>query len=129
TKGVINMKNTNLRQIPKTLKNIDNILLWKAVEKENGRISKVPRSYLNAPINVKLQENTTDYETVLQALENAPHKFSGIGFSLLDSGVTNENGERLTFLDIDDKLSDPFIELLKGKTYIEYSPSGNGLHA
>ena len=128
SKGVINMENINLRQIPETLKDIDNFLLWKAVEK-NGRISKVPRSYLNAPINIKQQENTTDYETVLQALENAPHKFSGIGFSLLDSGVTNDNGERLTFLDIDDKLSDPFIELLKNKTYIEYSPSGNGLHA
>lgn len=131
SKGVINMENTNLRQIPETLKNIDNFLLWRKEQLPDGRISKKPSNYAGANLTGFLDNPDVlhNFKNIEIALDTAGGAVDGIGFSLLKDGVTNDTGKRLFFYDIDGTVNDPIIDVLKNKTYIEYSPSGNGLHA
>lgn len=125
------MENTNLRQIPETLKNIDNFLLWRKEELPDGRISKKPSNYAGANLTGFLDNPDVlhNFKDIEKALDAAGGGVDGIGFSLLKDGVTNDEGKRLFFYDIDGTVNDPIIDVLKDKTYIEYSPSSNGLHA
>lgn len=121
--------NINFNNIPSALKNIDNFLIWKEEQRgDNEKPTKVPYSFSNIPINVKEQSNLNSFQSTVDYYKDNKD-VAGIGFSIVDGGITNDKGERLTFFDIDNTLDDPLIELLKNKTYIEVSPSGNGLHA
>ena len=125
------MENINLKHIPKTLKNIDNFLLWRKEQLPDGRISKKPSNYAGGNLTGFLDNPDAlhNFKDIEKALDAAGGGVDGIGFSLLKDGVTNDTGKRLFFYDIDGTVNDPIIDVLKDKTYIEYSPSGNGLHA
>lgn len=118
----------NFNNVPNELKKEHNFLMWREEQRENGKISKKPTTYAGGDFNPLDKDKLYSFEDVQSALEVATN-VSGIGFSLLNNGVTNDEGKRLFFYDIDDTLNDPIIDVLKDKTYIEYSPSGNGLHA
>ncbi len=111
----------NFENIPKYLKDNAKWGCWK-YEVKNGRKTKIPKNPItnkNAKVNNPL--DFIDYKQVIEHID----KYDGVGIRVsgdivaVDIDHCYENG----------KMSDFALEIISKfpKSYIEYSPSGNGL--
>ncbi|EIJ41840.1 D5-like protein, partial [Beggiatoa alba B18LD] len=110
--------------IPKYLKERAQWVNWRYEERPNGKLSKVPFMPNGQPAKTNNANTLSPYETVQNA-----QGFNGIGFVLRE-------GDNLVCIDLDhviqpDGTIEPWakdiLDLFK-TTYIEKSPSGEGLH-
>jgi hypothetical protein len=120
----------NLENIPKELQS--NNVCWNLEKDKNGRDSKIPYNPHTAKrASVTNSESWSDLPTAIACVEK--YGFKGVGYVLTRNGgiivvdlddVLDENGNP------DDIAKAILAEIFKrcGKTYIEVSPSGRGLH-
>ncbi|WP_062148431.1 phage/plasmid primase, P4 family [Beggiatoa leptomitoformis] len=109
--------------IPKYLKQRAQWVNWAYKTRENGKQSKIPYMPNGTPAKTTDPLSLSTYE----AVQNTTG-FNGIGFVLRE-------GDNLTGIDLDHCIQDGKIEAwalavlaLFNNTYIEYSPSKQGLH-
>lgn len=116
----------NQKNIPLKLKSMSNWVLWKAMVR-NGKTTKIPFMPNNNPAKSNDPTTWNDFKTIISSHESNQH-FTGIGFCLsdnlvgidLDHIIDRATGEfKQQAQEIIDKFS---------STYIEFSPSGDGLH-
>ncbi|MDD3512393.1 MAG: phage/plasmid primase, P4 family [Synergistaceae bacterium] len=120
----------NIEGIPEALRKSARFCVWKTEERD-GRLTKVPknpRTGGGVMVNVPSTFSTFDVAVMTyRASQEKPEPFLGIGI-----GVTND----LVVIDIDHcvepngSISDFAQDVLDivGDSYIEFSPSGTGLH-
>lgn len=122
-----------LDAIPDLLKQRDQWVIWQAIPKPDGRISKVPIDRRNArPTNALDPANWLSFVQVEAAYQSG--KADGIGFVLNGEPVASDAaGQPLYLVGVDlDKVNDnldraePLLGPMRG-AYIEKSPSGYGL--
>lgn len=115
--------------LPRELTGLKQWVCWRLVpDKDGGKDKKVPfNPDTGKPASSNKPDTWTDYGTAVDALER--YGFTGLGFVFSDS-------DGLVGVDIDhcfDKETGSFNEiatavLAKQPTYVEFSPSGNGVH-
>lgn len=114
------------RTFPKEMTEVPLWLIYKLIDKGNGKFSKPPISPFTGEICSKTDEGMyTDFNRALLGVEQ--HNADGVGFVFLHGFVAidlddcfQEDG---TLTEMASDIVDHFMS-----TYIEYSPSGNGLH-
>lgn len=119
--------------IPDLLKQRDQWIIWQAIPKPDGRISKVPiSSKTGHNINAHAPQNWLSFVMAIAAYDAG--KADGIGFVLNGEPVASDAaGQPLYLVGVDlDKVNDNLAraETLLGPmrgAYIEKSPSGYGL--
>lgn len=117
----------NQDNIPHELKQKKRWLVWKAVLKENGKITKPPFRATNPSLGASTNNpaHLSDFETAFEAYKQF-EDVSGIGF-------VAEPGAGLVFIDMDDCVvdgeadDDAFSAVNAFASYTEKSPSGNGI--
>ncbi len=127
---------TDVENIPSLLKQIPHWVNWRYSE-DKGRLTKIPFSPSSfksgSPKYAKANDSKT-WGTYEQACANLDYR-TGVGFEIGDSSNGTHSG--LCCIDLDhvgDSSSGVFshkageIVGLFGDTYVEYSPSGTGLH-
>jgi len=115
--------------LPKELTELKQWVCWRLVpDKDGGKDKKIPfNPDTGKPASSNKPDTWTDYATAVDALER--YGFTGLGFVFSDT-------DGLVGVDIDhcfDKETGSFNEiamavLAKQPTYVEFSPSGNGVH-
>jgi putative DNA primase/helicase len=110
--------------LPLELRDFPAFLLWKW-EERNGKLTKVPYSPTGERGSHSDARTWTMFETA-----NATPGYDGIGFVF-------STGDPYFGLDLDSAFSEDgtlkpwaaeIVQIFTGKAYIEYSPSGKGLH-
>lgn len=118
----------NAGNIPEELKEYDQWSLWK-LEPRNERLTKVPYTVDGHYAKVNNPETWTSFDKALEAYQNNPGTYSGLGF------VLTEN-DPFTCIDFD-HVYNPITEewnqqalgeIKKLNSYTEFSPSGTGVH-
>lgn len=125
------LKLLQLKNIPQIMKALRQWLLWKSVQKEEGKKpTKVPVSVKTLQAcDVTNPENYAGFEEAYAAYQQNIDRVSGCGFAL-------SKGARITFIDIDNCLDEnsqifPWAQAIVDKfpkTFTEISQSGKGLH-
>lgn len=102
---------------------------YKAVPR-NGKITKVPVTTHNAtPIDCNNERNWLTFNDAVSAI-TTNEAITGLGFVFTENdsfvgididGCIDENGKLSS-------MAEDIVNLFKGKAYIEFSPSGKGLH-
>lgn len=97
-------------------------VLWKLMKKKDGKMTKVPISYLGNKTGASenYKDTWTNYETAISNVNK--QNANGVSF-IIPKGYF--------FLDIDHKsIESPFVKemLERFNSYVEYSQSGNGIH-
>lgn len=114
------------RTFPKEMTDVPLWLIYKLIDKGNGKFSKPPVSPFSGEVCSKTDEGMfTDFQRALIGVEM--HDADGVGFVFLHGFMA---------IDLDDcfKEDGTLNELAQdvfdhfNATYVEYSPSGNGLH-
>lgn len=118
-----------LNKLPVQITSVKQWVCYKAVPR-NGKITKVPVTLHNAtPIDCSNERNWLTFNDAVSAI-TTNKAITGLGF------VFTEN-DSFVGIDIDScidengKLSsvaEDIVNLFKGKAYIEFSPSGRGIH-
>lgn len=119
----------DFNNIPKSLKELDQWILWKFVEGDK-KPAKVPCNIHGTPFNPHDVQNHMSFQAASNAFHNSPAgRFSGIGFVF-------KKGGGLTGIDLD-KCTHPdtgWIEpwaediITSMDSYTEFSVSGTGFH-
>ena len=120
---------SNVYYVPRELKIRPNWVLWK-LEQKNGRFTKVPykRDGHNHASSTDSRTWCT-YPEAVRALRESPD-VNGLGFVI-------EKSSRIVFIDIDhcidehgelSEIANDILLAFRGKTYVEVSQSGSGLH-
>lgn len=123
--GELMLADENISNIPAAMRARTQWLVWRYEESNTGKPTKVPY-LLNGYDKAKSNDPSTwcNFDQVIQA-----EGFSGIGFAFAE-------GDGLVGIDLDECFSDSgelvdwaaeIVELFDG-SYVEYSPSGAGLH-
>lgn len=118
--------NLMTRTFPKEMTEVPLWLLYRLVDKGNGKFSKPPISPFTGEICSKTDEGMyTDFQRALLGVEQ--HDADGLGFVFLHGFVAIDLDDCFTddgsLTEMASDIVDHFIA-----TYMEYSPSGNGLH-
>ncbi|MEA2034837.1 MAG: hypothetical protein U9N40_05040 [Euryarchaeota archaeon] len=123
-----NTSHSCVLSFPQDLRNCNQWLLWKAVNKpDRDKPVKLPVDVSGETIDATTANMR--FPTVCEAMAAHPERFSGIGFSFQEGdpfcgydldGVLNDNGE-ITDAEIAE-------EIRRLNSYTEVSPSGCGLH-
>lgn len=114
------------RTFPKEMTDAPLWLIYKLIDKGNGKFSKPPVSPFSGEVCSKTDEGMyTDFNRALAGVEM--HDADGVGFVFLHGFLAidlddcfKEDG---TLTELAQDITDHFMG-----TYMEYSPSGNGLH-
>lgn len=114
--------------VPSALRQLRNWVVWRLIQKQQDKPSKVPYYINGAPrSNPGTPEDRAQMGSYDEALAVAiAHGYDGVGFATLsDSGIVA--------LDFDNCVTDgqlhPEVAALCETTYAEFSPSGNGVRA
>lgn len=114
-------------KIPSELKELKQWVVWKTVVR-NGKISKSPFQPNGRPASSTDPKTWTTFSGAVEALETG--KFEGVGFVFTKNdpycgidldGCVNDQGR----LSIE---AEAVVSMFGDGAYIEYSPSGKGLH-
>lgn len=123
--------------IPTELKSLPQWLVWRRETRRNKKTgedksTKVPYSITTGnPCDATLRGNHQAFDEVLSFLQKHSNTYDGLGFCL-----TKETG--ITGIDLDDAFESDgrtkswaaeMLDILPINTYVEISPSGNGLRA
>lgn len=114
------------RSFPKEMTDVPLWLIYKLIDKGNGKFGKPPVSPFSGEVCSKADEGMfTDFDRALAGVEM--HDADGVGFVCLHGfmGIDLDDcfKDDGTLTEMAQDIVDHFIV-----TYIEYSPSGNGLH-
>ncbi|MDQ0215368.1 putative DNA primase/helicase [Oikeobacillus pervagus] len=117
-------------KVPLELKQTKQWVCYKSIPK-GERMTKVPVYPSNGKaININNKENWYTFDEVVQEIRNGNEHVSGIGFVFTGSdpcvGIDLDYcvDERGNF----SSLAQEVISMFEGKAYIEFSPSGKGIH-
>lgn len=111
-------------QVPETLKEKPNWVLWRAEERD-GKVTKIPYQPDGKPAASTRPQQWTGFNEVIEAFKTG--LWSGIGFVLTGSGITGIDLDHC--IGPDGKVADWAQEIVEGfSSYTELSPSGTGLH-
>lgn len=117
-------------KVPLELKQMKQWVCYKAIPK-GKRMTKVPVHPSNGKaIDINNKENWYTFDKVVQEIINGNEHVSGIGFVFTESD--HNVGIDLDYC-VDEKgnfssLAQEVISMFEGKAYIEFSPSGKGIH-
>lgn len=116
--------------IPKQLKEMNQWVCYQAIPK-GERITKVPVNPSNGKaIDVNNKENWLTFNEAVHELNQGNNRISGIGFVFSDH-------DPFVGIDLDDcinkkgelsSLANEVVQSFANKAYIEFSPSGRGIH-
>lgn len=97
---------------------------WNYKENADGKLTKVPISYKNAETGVDEAHRETwcTYDEAISAVKK--YGFDGVGFVIPKGYV----GIDIDGRDLEDDIVKDILSIFGGKTYVEKSPSGKGLH-
>lgn len=117
------------KNLPVQLTDVKQWVCYKAIPR-NGKITKVPVNPHNVkPIDCNNECNWLTFNNAISAVA-INEAISGIGFVFTENdnfvgididGCVDENGKLSS-------VAEDIVNLFKGKAYIEFSPSGKGLH-
>lgn len=107
----------------KVLKRQNQWLCWNYIEDKDGKITKKPISYKNAPTgtNEEYRKTWCTYDEAISAKEK--YGFDGIGFVIPDGYFGIDIDKR----SLEDTITKNILSMFS-ETYAEKSPSGKGLH-
>lgn len=114
------IKPVEFENIPQDMRDIAAWIVWKAEPGKGGNITKVPYQ-----VNGINKASATDSNTWSTFNEVREAYQGGIGDGI---AIILNDTHQLYTLDIDGSTDHIYLEALKGKTYCEYSPSGEGVH-
>ena len=127
---------TDVENIPSLMRQIPHWVNWRYAE-DKGRLTKIPyspSSFRSGMIRGAKANDSSTWDTFENACQNIDSR-TGIGFEIGDSSNGTHSGFCCIDLDhVGDSssgvLSDKAKEIVNlfGDTYIEYSPSGTGVH-
>ncbi|MEM1008630.1 MAG: DUF5906 domain-containing protein, partial [Myxococcota bacterium] len=106
-----------LQELKTDLKDRQIWCLWKAIQRDNGKIGKVPHHPNGKPYRINT-DTPHNFKDAMQALQHPNNTFDGLGIIL---------GDGLCGIDIDGTTDHPLADLFF-PLYTEYSPSKTGLH-
>lgn len=117
------------KNLPVQLTDVKQWVCYKAIPR-NGKITKVPVNPHNVkPIDCNIERNWLTFNDAVSAVA-INEAITGIGFVFTENdsfvgididGCVDENGNL-------SNVAEDIVNLFKGKAYIEFSPSGKGLH-
>lgn len=119
--------NDNYRNIPQAMRVLKNWVLFKIVERGNGKKTKPPYQPNGTPAKANDPNTWSSFDAVAAVMKKQPGRYAGIGFQFDDTPFTGIDIDHC----IDDRgnLSELAQEILQEtRSYAEYSPSGHGLH-
>lgn len=125
------MKNYNFENIdnnvPQTLLQFDNWLLWKKEYNKDGKPTKVPYTFVDGKLFRCAVNDHNNLLPFFDALEYAKENNMGVGFSFIGDGIVGIDVDHCVVNGQFTDLATNIINQFKN-TYIEYSPSSTGIH-
>lgn len=128
----------NFNEIPSELRNMPNWILWKAEEKENGKITKIPYQANPQYEGVEARSNDastwSSFHTAVKYYNNSIADGVGFVFSRRDSYIGIDIDKCVTYKSDDEKRVNPIINefaqsiINELDSYTEFSVSGTGIH-
>ena len=114
------------RSFPKEMTTLPLWLIYKLVDRGDGKFAKPPVSPLSGEICSKTDEGMyTDFDRALIGVEQ--HNADGVGFVFLHGFVAIDLDDCFTESGELNEMSQDIFDHFAG-TYSEFSPSGNGIH-
>lgn len=126
--------NYNFNEIPSELRNVSNWILWKAEEKENGKITKIPYQIDGNEARSNEPRTWSSFPTVAKFYTKSNADGIGFVFSKRDKFVGIDIDKCVTYAADDENREHPImsdfakeiIEMMD--SYTEFSVSGTGVH-
>lgn len=128
----------NFNDIPAELRNVPNWLLWKAEERDNGKITKIPYQADPQAEGREAQTNNpktwSTFPTAAKFYTDSNADGIGFVFSRRDSYIGIDIDKCVTYVAGDDERKNPIINEFAQSiiddldSYTEFSVSGTGVH-
>ncbi|SCX38384.1 phage/plasmid primase, P4 family [Lysinibacillus fusiformis] len=124
----------NFNEIPAELRNMPNWILWKAEQKDNGKITKIPYQIDGNEARSNDARTWSTFPTAAKFYKDSNADGIGFVFSRRDNFVGIDIDKCVTYASDDEKHENPIvsdfakdvIEMLD--SYTEFSVSGTGVH-